>query len=238
MKADARGRCSADLREQGARLLEPPTAPFRPLCSVPSPAPSALAEPSHGPSSQPRSPAPLPSPRPASSSNSCGARSLDSHVPTPHPSLRCRGAGRKSWRARRPRRRTSWAPHPRPSLAPAARLSPRPLPHLLSARPGPNPRPGPRGSRSPGAPFLGFPASTRLSPVPRHLSPLSLPARRLSPAPSWRRSWRPQLGARHSPGGRGAAPAPRARADRLPRAACPRASVQRAGACCPSPAGA
>lgn len=58
------------------------------------------------------------------------------------------------------------------------------------------------------------------------------------PSPSWRRSWRPRLGARHSPGGRGAAPAPRARAGRHPRAACPRASVQRAGACCPSPPGA
>ena len=187
---------------------------------------------------RPQLPAPLPSPRPASSSKFRGPQPrLPRPRTAPSPAVPRRRAKELEGSATQETNVLGASPasFPRARRAPVTSAS---LPHLLSARPGPNPRPGPRGSRSPGAPFLGFPAPTRLSPVPRHLSPPSLPARRLSPAPSWRRSWRPRLGARHSPEGRGAAPAPRARAGRLPRAACPRASAQRAGVCCPSPAGA
>lgn len=204
------GRCSADLREQAAGSWRH-RRPFRPLCSAPSPAPFALAELSHSSSSP--SPARLPAatvaglvaPTPASAH-----RTLPSGAAAP---------GEKgSRRARRPRRRTSWAPRPRPSLASAARAW-----HLGLS---PTPRPRPPGSEPPGwvpqvpVPQLHpprAPSARQTLPCGPPLSPPSLPARRRSPAPSWRRSWRPPLATRHSPGGRGAAPAPAAsRAVRVP----------------------
>lgn len=230
MGTDARSGCSGT---PGSGLLEPPTAPFvlpafHPLQLRPS-WPNPAAAPARGSA-----------PRPSGfQQQQLGGPA----APTPLPLHRAlprtaaapgEGAGGLGDPGDQHLSRASPASFPRARRAPVISAS---HPLLLAARPGPNPRPGPRGSRFSGRPLLGLLTLARVSlGVPRP-SPLSLPARRQRIAPSWR-SLRPQLAARHSPGGRGAAPAPRARAGRLPRGACPGALAPRAGALCPSPAGA
>lgn len=225
---DARSGCSGT---PGSGLLEPPTAPFvlpafHPLQLRPS-WPNPAAAPARGSA-----------PRPSGfQQQQLGGPA----APTPLPLHRALP-------------RTAAAPGEGAGglgdpgdqrLARVARVLPSRPPracHLgLSSSPprrptGSKPQAG-RGSRFSGRPLLGLLTPARVSlGVPRP-SPLSLPAWRQRIAPSWR-SLRPQLAARHSPGGRGAAPAPRARAGRLPRGACPGALAPRAGALCPSPAGA
>lgn len=170
------------------RAAEPPTAPFRALCSVPSPTPFALADPSHDPSSRPRSPTlPL-----ASSSNSCGALQPSLLVPAAPPALRCGGAGLiRSRRARRPRRRTSWAPRPRPFLESAALLLPGLL-FLTSSPPARLQTPGsvPKGPGPPAAPSSG---SLRPPDSPSRPASVSVVLACAAPEP------RPKLAAKLAP---------------------------------------
>lgn len=135
---------------RGPELPEPPTAPFGPLC------PGPLQPPSRSGGSSARASSP---PQRLPAATVAGAGGPDSRVPAPPPPPRRRDAQRRrSWRARRPGRQTSWAPHPRPSLASAARLSPRP-PCLASPPPARVriPGPVPEGPGSSAAPSSGSP---------------------------------------------------------------------------------
>lgn len=197
VKGDARRRRSADLREAGAQLPEPPTAPFRPLFA------QALSSPLRPVAAPAPGRAPRPSGLPAATV--AGAGSPDSRVPAPPPPPRRRDAQRRrSWRAPRPGRRTSWAPHPRPSLASASRLSPRP-PSLASSpsAPGPNPRPGPRGSRCPGPPPPRAPRAGQT--VPGTPASVSAVLARAAPEPSPKLAAKLASPVRHPPltGGKG-----------------------------------
>lgn len=109
--------------------------------------------------------------------------------------------------------------------------------------PSPTPRPArlesePPGrvpwSRTPAPPPLGPPNACQTLPGAPRLSSPSFPARRRSPAPSWRRSWRPASPPTTHRGrqGRGAVPAPRACA--APLCGASPGDAPRAGALCPS----
>lgn len=236
--ADASSRCREDTGKPGHRDPGGPQPPF--ALWVPCP----LQPPRSGrtqPRPQVAAPTLLLFPA-ASSSNSWGTRQprLPRPRAAPCPPVLLRQA--KGRRARRPRDKRLGR-FARVLLSCPLRVcllglsSSPPLLHL----PGSKPQAGfPRAQvPRPSPPWLSTRARLSLG-VPR-LSAPSFPARRPSPAPSWRRSWCFRLAERpqsHSPRGRGAAPAPGARAGSLPRDACPGASARRAGALAPSSAGA
>lgn len=164
---------------QGAGLLEPSTAPSRPLCSVPSPAPFTLAEPGGGPSSRPRSP--LSSFQQQQLAGPAAQTPASPHRPLP------RGAaapGKEGAGGLGDPETTSWAPRPRPSLASAARACHLGLSSSPPLRP-PGAKPQAWSPRVP-VPWLSPPwapcAGQTLPGVPR-LSPPSLPVPAPEPNP-------------------------------------------------------